>query len=333
MIDLLAYVMLIAGLEPAVPPPPKPAVAPPAETHSVAGSASRSDQPTAEDLLKALQRERPLNEVIPPGSTKGGEWPKTKRKLLPEGSTIIERSGVVAPDDDGWRFRFDGSGADPDYRLLPNALLEVLIHAVDTAGERVHFVISGETTTFQEANFLLLRGASRAAPSSGIPVTRTPTPAGAAPAMPKAAGPPSSAPPEARTDADPADVLNVLREKQPARAMVASAPPPTGDAATRRGQRTRTLLPDGSPLIDRPGRVLREGSGWVFVPETDRPDRPEPTLRLLPNQGTESITKTPGADAADMVFVLSGEITQFQGENYLLPRAVVRRMSTDNLRK
>jgi hypothetical protein len=34
-----------------------------------------------------------------------------------------------------------------------------------------------------------------------------------------------------------------------------------------------------------------------------------------------------------MVYVVSGEITMFEGENYLLPRIAIRQAVTDNLRK
>lgn len=334
MMCLLTLLMLASGgVLSLAPPESAPPSSPDRRTvfgsdlPSASASAARSDQPTAEDLLRALQRERPLNEVIPPGSAKGGPWPKTKRKLLPEGSTIIDRSGVVVPDGDGWRFRFDGSAGEPSYPLLPNALLGVLIHAVDADGQRMPFEVSGEVTTFADENFLLLRGVSRTAPSHGGPPSRK---SGAGVQEGRAS---SAQAPAARFDADAADVLKVLSEKQPTRTIVDGAPKNVADPAARRGRKARPLLPDGSPLVDRPGRVLREGTGWVFVPETDRPDRAEPELRLLPNQMTESIGKSTAADTSDLVFVLSGEVTQFQGENYLLPRAVMRRLAADNLRK
>ncbi|MGI0149635.1 MAG: hypothetical protein ACREDF_08915, partial [Thermoplasmata archaeon] len=200
---------------------------------------------------------------------------------------------------------------------LPNALLEVLVHAADGAGETMPFVVSGEVTTFAEENFLLLRGVTRSARLSGTP------PATGTPVMG----------PDPPADADPVNVLKVLSEKEPARAVLSAAPMNPVDAGPRRGQRRQTLIPDGTPLVDRPGRVLRDGSWWTFVPESDRPDRVEPALRLLPNRSTETIAKAPNADAGDLVFILSGEITQFQSENYLLPRAAIRRMPSDNLRK
>lgn len=302
-----------------------PALSPPETTPP-----GRSDQPTAEDLLRALQRERPLNEIIPPASAKGGPWPKSKRKLLPEGSALVDRRGVVVPDGDGWRFRFQDSADEPVYRLLPNALLEVLINAVDDAGRRSAFLISGEITTYGDENFLLLRGATRSEPTetpqpAAMPTSRTGSAADAPPSPAAATAP--------RTDADPEDVLRVLGGRAPARTALMGHSRASDDPTTRHAQRTRTLLPDGSPLIDRPGRALREGTGWIFTPETGGAERLEPTLRLLPCKGTEWMAKQAAVDPADLVFIVSGEITQFQNENYLLPRAVLRRTSTDNLRK
>ncbi len=93
------------------------------------------------------------------------------------------------------------------------------------------------------------------------------------------------------------------------------------------------LLLDGSPLVARPGRIVRQGSWWTFVFESDHPDNPEPPMILLPNQGLELMVRLAGSGRAGTVFLVSGEVTAFEGANYLLPRSVARRIDTGNLRK
>ena len=59
---------------------------------------------------------------------------------------------------------------------------------------------------------------------------------------------------------------------------MAPAPEPRFRRAATAGN---PVLPDGSPLVDRPGRLMPEGEWWTFVFESDHPDYPEPDLRVL----------------------------------------------------
>jgi hypothetical protein len=67
--------------------------------------------------------------------------------------------------------------------------------------------------------------------------------------------------------------------------------------------------------------------------ESDHPEYPEPPMKLLPNQSVELMLRASARGGGGLVFVVSGEVTLFEGENYLLPRVAMRRIDTGNTRK
>jgi hypothetical protein len=67
--------------------------------------------------------------------------------------------------------------------------------------------------------------------------------------------------------------------------------------------------------------------------ESDHPEHPEPPMRLLPNHGVGFMVRSLERGGPGLVFVVSGEITAFEGDNYLLPRSVTQRIEMGNLRK
>jgi len=99
---------------------------------------------------------------------------------------------------------------------------------------------------------------------------------------------------------------------------------------SRSASHSGSLLSEGSPLMNRVGRLVRHGSWWTFVSDSNGSEQYEPTLRLLPNHGVELMV---GESQHGGVFTVSGEVTSFAGENYLLTRVATRRVDTGNLRK
>ncbi len=99
------------------------------------------------------------------------------------------------------------------------------------------------------------------------------------------------------------------------------------------GGRSRPRLPDGYMLTDRAGRLGQEGEWWIFIFEADNQSYPEPPMKLLPNQTLERMVRESRGGLDAVVFVISGEVTDFKSENYILPRKVLRKRDLGNLRK
>ena len=67
----------------------------------------------------------------------------------------------------------------------------------------------------------------------------------------------------------------------------------------------------------------------LWVPAI-RPDRP---IKLLPSRNTERMVQAREQENVGLVFVVSGEVTAFEGENVLLPLLAVQRIDMGNLSK
>lgn len=92
------------------------------------------------------------------------------------------------------------------------------------------------------------------------------------------------------------------------------------------------LLPDGSRLVDRPGRLTREGQYFVFSFESRGQGAPERPVRLLPNRLLEDMEVYSEEGSRPVVFIVSGEVTEYRGVNYLLIQKLLVRPETGNLR-
>jgi len=172
---------------------------------------------------------------------------------------------------------------------------------------------------------------------------QVPVPAGDLGATPQQAEPPAKTQQETpesagSTQEDPSppapgtneQVLEEILQRRPQRPLV----PPDGAAAGLAGDAKRgATWPEGWQIVSRAGRVVSDGKDWVFVFESDHPDHPEPPIKLLPNLMLERMVRETRAAANAPVFIVSGEVTVFFSENYLLPRLALRKPESGNLSK
>ena len=143
----------------------------------------------------------------------------------------------------------------------------------------------------------------------------------------------ASVPTPAKVSAE--DVLKAFQKDRPTRVPIAPSgafdetplevgPPGTG---------TSRRLPDGFFLVDRVGRVVKTEGWYAFTFEGYNESHPEPPMKLLPNQLLEQMVLESDSAADSTVFIVSGEVTEFIGENYLLLRKLLRRRNLGNLEK
>lgn len=335
MIPKLVLVLILPAQVGALSPGEKrQAVQPQDQTESVlprvadVGERSQAEPPTAEDILRELQRQRPVNDIIPPASAARRAATAKSNVLWPEGWSLVNRTGSLARDGNWWTFAFDDSAEQLPIRMLPNVTLESLVRTSAGHQPPLRLTLSGEVTVFNNANYLLARVAMRATklkpkPKSAPPPVATPK-ATDTPDQDAASGEASSA----------KDVFERLKALRPQQQMIVPAGEDrlAGGTSAQRSARGAAVLPDGSPLVHRPGRLIQAGAWWTFVPESDHPDRPETPMKLLPNLNLQLMAKATLNDSSGLVFIVSGEVTAFEGENYLLPRATMRRVDSGNLR-
>ena len=295
---------------------------------------------TAEELLRALQRERPTGEVVPPASVTDRTRRDAPSLLVPEGATAVDRAGSLRSDGRWWVFVEAGPEAQPPIKLLPNANLEVMVRTTAGTDLPLNFVVSGELTVFEDENYLLVRLARRLLKTvreedgrlddtrvdenvtgdDGSPMPSL-TPGGA-----QADGP-------SKADTPVEDVLAALQQQAPAETAMPVLPAPMDEPPARSATVSLGVMPDGAMLVNRPGRMIRQGDWWSFAFESDRPEYPEPPMRLLPSQSVQLMLRASERGNVGLVFLISGEVTLFDGENYLLPRVAMRRIGSGNTRK
>lgn len=115
-----------------------------------------------------------------------------------------------------------------------------------------------------------------------------------------------------------------IRPQDPA-TRVGGSPTPTG-GATADG---RSLLLEGTFLVERPGRLVHEDGHAKLVLSPDVEGKGPRTIEILPNQLLEAMERE--ADAGFSEFIVSAEVTRYKGVNYLILRKILRRVEHGNL--
>ena len=92
------------------------------------------------------------------------------------------------------------------------------------------------------------------------------------------------------------------------------------------------LYADGYRLVDRPGRLTREGDYYTFSFESRGEGPAELPIRLLPNRLLEDMELASEGGTKSVVFVVSGELTAYHGANYILVQKLLTRPNLGNLK-
>ncbi len=286
-------------------------------------AASRGDT-TSAALLQQLQATRPFNALISSKRSRELHAKGMPKPLLPEGTRLIERIGSIRQEGDWWLFLPTGDDSHDDaghkagheeaMRILPSEWLEVMIRSSVGSAQPLLFSLSGEVTEFDGSNYVLARSVSRVAIQQDM---QTPTPAVA----------------EVATDAPIDDVVARLRKIKleiellsPPELTVPSMPKFVAPALP-------FVRPEGTPMVRRPGRLIEESPWWMFVLETSSKNQGQLPLKLLPNRNVELMIENISRGAEGVVFLVSGQLTLYNGENYLHVQAVTRQVDIGNLRK
>ncbi len=93
------------------------------------------------------------------------------------------------------------------------------------------------------------------------------------------------------------------------------------------------LFPEGHYIADRRGRLICANDYWLFVFESDGKALADPPIKILPNRWLEKMESDVAASREALIFRVSGEVTTYRGQNFILLRKVlIEREPGDNLR-
>ena len=237
---------------------------------------------------------------------------------LPEGYVVANRRGHLEKVGDWYEARLDvveGLPSAPPLRILPNSRLALLEEIMASGGKERAFSLTGRVMDFQGNNYLLLENISEA---------RGPTVRSVVPPTPK---PPTATRPStaAAHEPTPEEVVRRLMETRPRRELV--IPPATQPTAARVAE-----IGGENLVVDQVGRVMPGDKWWSFAFEDPTPSAAKPKpIRLLPNQLLEVAISLSAGGSNGAVLVVSGEITRYGGNSYMLLRKVFVRRDMGNL--
>jgi hypothetical protein len=81
-----------------------------------------------------------------------------------------------------------------------------------------------------------------------------------------------------------------------------------------------TLIREGTPILDRTGRVTKSVDGQTseFTFDSDGKNMQDPPLLILPNLTLMSMENLVSSTSKDVKFRISGTVTEYKGRNYIL---------------
>jgi hypothetical protein len=152
----------------------------------------------------------------------------------------------------------------------------------------------------------------------------------AEPPSPAGTPAPGSAPANPRTLRRPAQaeiIEDLLREREATGVILPQDPQgggvPLGAVADDSG-----LIPEGTILVERPGRLVSEGGRPTFVFLASASGGQLQAMEILPSQLLEAMERE---SAATTAFTVSAQVTRYRGRNYLLLLKVLHRVGHGNL--
>lgn len=290
--------------------------------------------------------------------------PEEKKCLLPEGYRIADLSAklVNSPQDNRWFLVFDSSLGQEEspkqeekeqfrqpIEILPGQKLtemkEVCRNSTDLT---ITFRVWGEITAYRKRNFILpthvyqktmfgdiqKEETNRNRPANTLEARLSPTP-----------DPQDSSESETTIPAEapiPADLRAALQaiprthslsaptEKEPE--QPAESPKEEGFAI---GGYSPAIWRDGYMVVDRVGRIVfdPELQCWLFAFETDANSMAEPPVIIHPSRLLEVMENVVERSGRSSLFRVTGQVTKYQGKNYLLLRKMLLVYDMGNLGK
>lgn len=244
----------------------------------------------------------------------------TRGQVLREGTFLVARRGSMLRIPSGeWVFVFhkdDRGNAERPMILLPSQGLSRMQQA---AGERPQdnvFTVSGQVFAYHSRNYLLPDVFSVATAGAG------------AEASGGAGGEGGGAAPSPVDDPGVQSLIKELeRERDRPRTISLrnggkGAPGKGGEGAPAASGDPAGVLGEGTFLIRRRGRLVRQGGGeWALVFDADAAAdaAADPPMVVAPCMNLERMEALAASQGEALGFEVSGRVLTYQGRNYLSP--------------
>ena len=260
----------------------------------------------------------------------------SRTPLLREGTFLKQVPGTISLDSGTgfWRFHNDVAEGPQSTRygrtfgLLPSSALADAVSRLESTKEPPRFEISARVTVYRGMNYLLptlLTAISDLSMDDQAEVI----PAG----EPLASGSePMQSPRNTLDDAD--DTADRLEERL--RSRLGSLPVSSETAITEpNASGTSRTMAEGDRIQNRRCSILRDqrSGTWRILFTSEGVDRRDPTMEILPCLLLEKLQRRAAQSDLPESILLSGEITRYQGRNYLLPTRWRPPSSSSNIQR
>jgi len=246
------------------------------------------------------------------------------KRLLPDGYAIANRLATFKAGAPWTSFELDeleGLPTSPDLRVLPNRQLMMVERVMAEDATNNRFRITGRITEFLGHNYILLEQVT--APPANTPATPKTT------KQPEQGESAAQTPPDRVPTAE--EIINQLMKNAPSNMLRSQNPPASRPALTNKGDMIRPVQPEGTLVPEIPGRLVRGGDSWTFIRESKGDKAGSESYSLMPNRLLEVMVSASQGGNQSVVFLVSGELTEYRGQNYMLVRKVLIRRDMGNL--
>ena len=99
------------------------------------------------------------------------------------------------------------------------------------------------------------------------------------------------------------------------------------------GSATPKLRREGEFVLNRRGRLVREGGQSLFAFDADTDKAAEAPMMLVPCRVLQNMEELAQEHGSDVVFLVTGQVFTYRGANHLLPTTMKLSIDKGNLKK
>jgi len=314
----------------------------PADAAKEAGESDDATKDAAEPGIAVEPTERPKSGANLAPAIKVGVDPRVlglppgmpAPELRREGDYVRMRRGRIVGSAEGdcavFVFESDDEKAPlPPMVLVRCNVLQGMEDLVHKRGDRFLFTLSGQILQYRGVNYLLptMQRPPTAAPKTDDKDNKAPRPSD--------------------------EVLKKLRQKMKSGPLInSSSPEPDDPVAQPEGAPQRSAakpgrmgvapgklavkpMREGQYIRMRRGRIARSPhrDGVLFVFDSDTPAMTDAPIAIVPCQALQSMEEQVQKLGDRTVFILSGQVLEYRGENYLIPTMMKLAIDRGNLRR
>lgn len=248
-------------------------------------------------------------------------------RLYAEGAFLVRRPGAMLQAPTGeWIFVFNPStdgDLDTPMVLVPSAELEHVLPTIAQDASPRPLVITAQVLVYVSRNYLIPLSIIDAPTTSSADAQPAPEPPSDPAPASNPALPPQPTDPATDLSADP-DVASLIADLE-ARRDVPRGLAPRAAAGAGSGRETLLTptaidtLPEGSMLVRRRARMVREASGaWSLALDNDS-GHDATRMVILPCQNLAAMERLAAGAPEEVEFEVTARVLTFQGRNYATP--------------